>query len=106
MNIDIIKGHIVSSNEEVSPAWTVQLSNAFNSDTSCIVCQEQNWTVKGVIGVEDLASRKCIIPMRRVSKTNTSSPPSLSFLPCLSISIHDTLSKDLEVLASPSPESD
>ena len=62
VDIDIIKGDIVSPNQEVSPAWTVQLSNAFHGDASCVICQGQNWTVESVVGVENLASRKCIIP--------------------------------------------
>ena len=56
MDINIIEGHIIGPDQEVSPAWTVQLSNAFNSDTRRIVCQKQDWTIKGVVGVKDLAS--------------------------------------------------
>jgi len=42
---NIIERDILGANEEVGPAGRVELSDTFDTDTSGIIGQEQNWAV-------------------------------------------------------------
>jgi hypothetical protein len=49
MDIHIIKRDIIGPNEKVRPARRVQLRDALDGNTGCIIGEEENGTVERVI---------------------------------------------------------
>lgn len=102
MNVHIIKRDIVSADKEVGPAGRVQLRDALDRHAGGIVREEENWPVEGVIRI---LSSSATNPSTTTWKSYQDLHACKLIVPLLSISIQHPTSKDLDILATPAPES-
>ena len=99
---NIVEDDILGVDEEVGPARRVQLSNSLDRYAGSVVCQEENWAVVVIIVVLHTYQQETSFSSALFTYQNL--PPSKVIVPLLSITVHSTLPKDLDILTTPNPE--
>ena len=108
MNVHIIKRDIISANEKVCPARRVQLRDALDRDTGCVIGEEEDGTVECVVRVLLLLSLSAysFLAGMYVDVAYQNLLSSKLIIPFLPIAVQHTTPEDLDVLTTPAPEGD
>ena len=108
MDIHIIKRDIIGPNEKVRPARRVQLRDALDRDTGCVIGEEEDGTVECVVRVLLLLSLSAysFLAGIYVDVAYQNLLSSKLIIPFLPIAVQHTTPEDLDVLTTPAPEGD